>query len=320
MKSRPVEIQNSQGKTLELRKKPVALEAILKTAESAVRAACAENKQSLTVTIPTEPIYLDADRARLEQVFTELLDNACEHAGAGSHIVVTIEHVPDAVAASPAVFVRVRDNGAGIEAEQLRRIRDLFLLDPKAACLGEQNGAAGGLTRVQQIVTLHDGSMEAYSDGIGRGAEFTARLPIVDTAFLEPVPVPSSARGETPRRILIVDDNEDSIASMAALQKRRGHEVRTAATGPEALVVAAEFLPQVVLLDLGLPGMDGFEVARQLRAMLTVRHAFLIAMTGYAKPEDWVHAEEVGFDEHLVKPVDLQTLRKWLADDTRFRR
>jgi CheY-like chemotaxis protein/two-component sensor histidine kinase len=306
---------------IELRKKPVALETILKAAESAVRTACADIQHALSVAIPIEPIYLEADPPRLEQVFAELLGNACKHAGTGRRIEVTIEHVAHAVAAPPAVLVRVHDDGAGIDAEQLRRIRDLFVLDPQAKSPGEQRGApVRGLALVQQLVTLHGGSMDAFSDGPGRGAEFTVRLPIVDTAFLEPSPSPSSARSETPRRILIVDDNEDSIASMATLQKRRGHEVRTAATGPEALAVAVEFLPQVVLLDLGLPGMDGFEVARQLRAMLTTRRAFLIAMTGYAKPEDWARAREAGFDEHLVKPVDLQILRRWLADDARFRR
>ncbi len=302
-----------EGK-IELRRKPVALEAILKAAESLVHSICAAGRRKLAVKLPAEPIYLDADAMRLEQVFGNLLGNACQHAGESCHITVTAERDP--AAEPPQVVVRVRDDGVGIDAELLPRIFDPSVQASRS--LDHAHGGQGsGLTLVQRLVQMHGGSIEAVSEGLGHGAEFVVRLPMLDAAFLTPSPRPP-VPSETPRRILIVDDNADSALSMAALQARRGHEVRTAATGPEALATAAEFLPQVVLLDIGLPGMDGLEVARQLRSMLALRHAFLIAMTGYASPEDRRQAQQAGFDEHLVKPVDLQVLRAWLGDDARF--
>lgn len=303
----------SEGK-IELRRKPVALDAILKASERTVRSICATNRQKLAIKLPAEPTYLDADATRLEQVFGELLGNACQHAGEGCQITVTVQRAP---AVEPLqIVVRIRDDGVGIDSELLRRI-----FDPSPQPNPGPNQAPGdtgrGLVFVQQLVTMHGGSIEAVSEGPGCGAEFIVQLPMMDADFLAPAPR-RSERGATPRRILIVDDNTDSTHSMEALQIRYGHEVRTAASGPEALAIAAEFLPQVVLLDIRLPGMDGFEVARQLRSMLALRHVFLIAMTGYASPEDRQLAQEAGFDEHLIKPVDLKVLRAWLEDENRF--
>jgi CheY-like chemotaxis protein len=303
----------SEGK-IELRRKPVALDAILKASERSARSICAVNRQKLVIKLPAEPIYLDADAARLEQVFGNLLGNACQYAGEGAHITVGAERDP--VAEPPQIVVRVHDDGVGIDSELLRRI-----FDPSIRANPSPDPAPGDLSRglvfVQQLVQMHGGIIEAVSEGPGRGAQFIVRLPMMDADFLTPAPSPPK-RGDTPRRILIVDDNTDSTHSMEALQVRHGHEVRTAASGPEALAIAAEFLPQVVLLDIRLPGMDGFEVARQLRSMLALRHVFLIAMTGYASPEDRQLAHEAGFDEHLIKPVDLKVLRAWLEDENRF--
>ncbi len=306
---------NSEGK-IKLRRKPVALEAILKLAERSVREICAVNRQKLALKLPAEPIYLDADATRLEQVFGILLGNACQHAGEGCHITVTAERDP--AVEPPQIVVRVHDDGVGIGSELLRRI-----LDPSVQANPNLDQASGdfgsGLALVQQLVKMHGGSIEAVSEGPGLGTEFIVRLPMLDAAFLTPAPRPHATRVR-PRRILIVDDNMDSALSMAALETRHGHEVRTAATGPEALAIASEFLPEAVLLDIGLPGMDGLEVARQLRAMTALRRVFLIAMTGYASPEDRQLAHEAGFDEHLVKPVDLKVLRAWLGDESRFAR
>jgi CheY-like chemotaxis protein len=182
------------------------------------------------------------------------------------------------------VLVRVRDDGAGIAPDLLPRIFDLFVQATRS--LDRSHGGLGiGLTLVQRLVKLHGGSVTAHSEGLGHGTEFVVRLPIVEFA---PLPSAPSAPlvGATPRRILVVDDNADSAQSMAALQSRRGHETRIAFTGPEALSVAAEFLPEVVLLDIGLPGMDGYEVARQLRLMPEQGTAFLVAITGYGGAED----------------------------------
>jgi CheY-like chemotaxis protein len=162
-------------------------------------------------------------------------------------------------------------------------------------------------------VKLHGGSVEAHSEGLGHGSEFTVRLPILTTAA-EPAPPPAAENPDTPRRILIVDDNEDSAWTMATLQSMRGHETRTAFTGPDAVAAAAEFLPDVVLLDIGLPGMDGYQVARQLRAMPALAGTFVVAMTGYGRDEDRALTEAAGFDRHMVKPVDLELLRQWLSE------
>ncbi|MEP6671675.1 MAG: ATP-binding protein [Chthoniobacter sp.] len=297
----------TEGK-IELRKKPVPLEAILTAATSLVHSGCDARHQDLAVSMPAEPVFLNADGTRLEQVFTNLLNNACKYSGDGCHISLSAERA--AGVEPPEVIVRVRDDGAGIAPELLPRVFDLFVQATRA--LDRAHGGLGiGLTLVSRLVKLHGGSVEAHSGGLDQGSEFVVRLPILRRAP-PPTPPPPPVAREISRRLLIVDDNTDSARSMAILQARRGHVTRTAFTGPDALTAAAEFLPEVVLLDIGLPGMDGFEVARHLRAMPALAGVFLIAMTGYASPEDLLAAKQAGFDEHLVKPVDLDILRVWL--------
>ena len=297
----------TEGK-IELRKQTVALEEILTAATSVVSAGCAARHQELAVAMPATPVFLNGDPTRLEQVFTNLLGNACKYSGDGSHISLSAERALGVE--PPEVIVRVRDDGAGIDPELLPRVFDLFVQATRA--LDRAHGGLGiGLTLVNRLVRLHGGSVEAFSEGLGHGSEFIVHLPILRHAPPAPPPRPPALR-ETSRRILVVDDNTDSARSMATLQARRGHVTRTAFTGPDALTVAAEFLPEVVLLDIGLPGMDGFEVARQLRAMPALAGVRLIAMTGYASPEDLLAAQQAGFDEHLAKPVDLDVLRDLL--------
>jgi len=297
----------TEGK-VELRKQPVALEAVLTAAVNLTRPSCTAHHQDLTVALPAESIFLNADATRLEQVFSNLLGNACKYGGDGCHISLSAERA--AGVEPPEVIVRVCDDGAGIDPELLPRVFDLFVQATRA--LDRAHGGLGiGLTLVSRLVKLHGGRVEAHSPGLGRGSEFVVHLPILRQAPPPPIPLPPASR-ETSRRILIVDDNTDSANSMAILQSRRGHVTRTASSGLEALRLAAEFLPEVVLLDIGLPGMDGFEVARRLRAMPALKSAVLIAMTGYASPEDRVTATQAGFDAHLVKPVDLEFLREWL--------
>ena len=208
------------------------------------------------------------------------------------------------------VEVTVRDDGAGIDPELLPRVFDLFVQASRT--LDRAHGGLGiGLTLVSRLVKLHGGDIEARSDGLGHGAEFVVRLPILREAPAPPS-LPPPPPPEMPRRILIVDDNTDSARSLAMLQKRRGHETRTAFTGPDAVTAAAEFLPEVVLLDIGLPGMDGFEVARRIRTMPGLERTFIVGMSGYGSDEDREQGRAAGFDEHLVKPIDLDRLREWL--------
>ena len=298
----------TQGK-IELRRKPVALEAILTSASSLARSGIAAHGQELTVSMPAEPIYLHADATRLEQVFNNLLGNACKYSGVGCRISLSAERAGGGE--KPEVIVRVRDDGIGIAPELLPRVFELFVQSSRT--LDRAHGGLGiGLTLVQRLVKLHGGSVEARSEGLGCGSEFIVRLPILREAPPPPPALPPPAARERPRRMLIVDDNKDSARSLATLQSRRGHETRLAFTGPDAVAAAAEFLPEVVLLDIGLPGMDGFEVARQIRAMPALRGSFLVAMSGYGSEDDRTEAQAAGFDEYLVKPADLELLREWL--------
>jgi len=300
----------TEGK-IELRKQVVALEAIFNAATSLARPGIEARGQELAITLPAEPVFLNADAARLDQVFGNLLVNACKYSNSGCRISLSAERAAADGTAPPEVIVRVRDNGIGIAPELLPRIFDLFVQATRA--LDRAYGGLGiGLTLVQKLVKMHGGSVEARSEGIGHGSEFIVRLPILPGPVAVPPPPPAPPARETPRRMLIVDDNEDSARSMSTLQRLRGHETRTAFTGPDAVAAAAEFAPEVVLLDIGLPGMDGYEVARRLRAMPALAGAFLVAMSGYGSDEDRTHAREAGFDEYLVNPVDLDLLRAWL--------
>ena len=300
----------TQGK-IELRRKPASLEAILTAATSVARSSISKRNQKLEVSLPSEPIFLNADGTRLEQVFINLLSNACKYGGDGCHIWLSAERAANVT--PPEVVVRVRDDGDGIAPEVLPRVFDLFVQATRS--LDRAHGGLGiGLTLVSRLVKLHGGTIEARSEGLGKGAEFIVRLPTLLEAPQPTALRPAPAGSTTPRRILIVDDNTDSAKSLATLQNRRGHQTRVAFNGPEAIATAAEFRPEIILLDIGLPGMDGFEVARQIRAMPTLARTFLVAMTGYASAADRADATAAGFDEHLVKPIDLETLRDWMRD------
>ncbi|MES2596122.1 MAG: response regulator [Verrucomicrobiota bacterium] len=294
----------TEGK-IELRKQAVTLESILTAATTLVSADCSKRQQGLHVSLPEEPVYLDADPTRLEQIFGNLLTNASKYAGEGCRIDLKAER------SGSEVVVRVIDNGAGIDPELLPRIFDLFVQASRT--LDRQHGGLGiGLTLVRRLVNLHGGSIKAHSEGLGKGTEFAVRLPVMAS----PPPTAAAPRkslvASVPRRLLIVDDNVDSARSLSILQKHRGHETRTASCGSEALEIVTGFKPDAILLDIGLPGMDGFEIARQIRATPEVADVFLIAMTGYGSDRDQETAREAGFNKFLVKPIDLAQLQEWL--------
>jgi len=319
----------TEGK-IELRLRPVALADILSAATSVARSGISARHHVLAISLPAKPIFLNADATRLDQVFGNLLGNACKYSDPGSHIWLSAEMAPMADSSlssepkdregrgpqPPEVLVRVRDDGMGIMPEILPHIFDLFVQSTRA--LDRVHGGLGiGLTLVQRLVKLHGGSVEARSGGIGLGSEFIVRLPIFTGPVIAPpppAPEPASTGPNIRRRMLIVDDNEDSARSLAMLQSRRNYETRTAFTGPAAVAAAAEFAPEVVLLDIGLPGMDGFEVARRLRAMPALDGAILVAMSGYGSDEDRAEARDAGFDEYMVKPINLDVLRERLRN------
>jgi CheY-like chemotaxis protein/two-component sensor histidine kinase len=299
----------TEGK-ISLHKSPISMQAVLTAAADVARSQFAFHNQEFRLTMPSEPIWLDADATRLEQIFGNLLNNACKYAGVGCRIGLSAQR--ETGVGRPEVVIRVSDDGAGIEPELLPRIFDLFVQASRSA--DRKNGGLGiGLTLVRRLVKLHGGSIEARSEGLGRGAEFLVRLPILSEAPAQPAPVPPAPR-EASRRILIVDDNTDSAHSMALLQSRHGHQTHTAFTGPDAVIAAAEYRPEFILLDIGLPGMDGFEVARTIRSMPELAGVILIAMSGYGSKEHRAQARQAGFDAYMVKPIDLDRLQEMLSE------
>jgi CheY-like chemotaxis protein len=262
----------------------------------------------LIVDVPPQPLYLDADVTRLGQALSNLLVNAAKYTDRGGRIRLTAERQ-----GSDAV-VTVADTGVGIPAEMLPHVFDLFTQVDGST--GRSQGGLGiGLALVKRLVEMHGGSIDARSEGVGRGSEFVARLPVV----IEPPPVPPVARGNravptSDLRILVVDDNWDAADSLGMVLRIMGNEVRTAHDGLEAVGAAGEFRPDVVLLDIGLPKLNGYEAARRIREEPWGKHAVLIAVTGWGQEDDKRRAKEAGFDRHMVKPVDPAALMETLAE------
>jgi two-component system CheB/CheR fusion protein len=297
----------TRGKVL-LRKEPVELASLLERAVDLIHLAIETRGQELKLVLPREPIYVDADATRMEQILGNLLHNASKFTPPGGHIELAAERVSGA--RSGEVVVRVRDDGIGIDPEMLPRVFDLFMQAQRS--LDRSQGGLGiGLTLVKSLVELHGGTVEARSGGLGQGSEIVVHLPISAHVALERsspaergLAVDPNAPPGPGRRVLVVDDNVDTAESMVLLLQMRGHEVEVAFSGPAALAAAAAFAPEVVLLDIGLPGLDGYEVAKHLRQQDLTAKAKLVALTGYGQEEDRRLAREAGFDHHLTKPVD----------------
>jgi two-component system, chemotaxis family, CheB/CheR fusion protein len=285
----------SSGK-IKLTREPVELSVLVERARDTSQPLIEARKQRLTVTLPpTGGLYVEGDLVRLTQVISNLLNNASKYSGEGGAI---------GLAVRASETIRVTDDGIGIAPEMLQRVFDLFAQEDKT--LDRSQGGLGiGLTLARSLVELHGGSIEARSAGRWRGSQFLVRLPVLHL----PQPLPraeepgAGARPGSGRRVLVVDDNVDSAQSTAMLLGIAGHEVRVAHEGVGALEAAAQFRPDVVVLDIGLPGMSGYDVARHLRGRRESAHALLIALTGYGRPEDVVRAKAAGFDHHLVKPA-----------------
>jgi two-component system CheB/CheR fusion protein len=289
-----------------LRTERVELVRVVATAEEIARPQLEMRQHRLTIALPPEPVYLDADATRLAEVLANLLDNAAKYTPEGGSIWLTAER------AVTQVVIRVRDTGSGMSPQVLARAFDLFAQGE--APLDRPHGGLGiGLTLVRRLVELHGGRVTAASEGPGLGTEVTLWLPVAAAPAARPEPVAAAAgRGER-RRLLVVDDNLDAAESLALLLRAQGHEVRRAHSGPEALEIARDFVPEVLLLDIGLPGMDGYEVARAVRADRALARCHVIAVTGYGRDEDRRRSREAGFDHHLVKPVTLAALQAVMA-------
>lgn len=294
---------------VELQKQEVELATLLAQAVETSRPLIDERRHTLHLALPQEPVHLDADVTRLSQVMSNLLNNAAKYMEPGGRIWLSAE------VQGTEALLRVRDEGVGIPAEMLSRIFDPFMQVDRS--LDRSEGGLGiGLALVRSLVEMHGGSVEASSDGPGHGSEFTVRLPVLRAGEApEPRAESSPKEGPAPagRRILVVDDNLDGAESLSMLLELAGHEVHLAHDGEEALARFETVRPEVVLLDIGLPKLDGFEVARRLRGDGKNRDILLIALTGYGKEGDRALSREAGFDHHLVKPVEPSTLMDLLV-------
>ncbi|HVS38683.1 MAG TPA: ATP-binding protein [Gemmataceae bacterium] len=298
----------TRGK-VRLHKERIDLASIVAAAVEHTRPAFESRRRPLAVTMPPETLWLEGDRTRLAQVLGNLLTNAAKYSEGDGDVSLT------AARDAGEVVVRVRDQGVGIPSELLPHVFDLFTQGQPTLARSE-GGLGVGLTVVKSLVEMHGGRVEAHSDGPGRGSEFVVRLPLLPIAeHPEPPAVKDAAPQAPARRVLVVDDNRDAADSMAVILRAGGHEVATAYDGPSGAAAALEFLPDVVLLDLGLPGMSGYEVAVRLRQEPALRRTLLIAVTGYGQEEDRRRARLAGFDVHLVKPTDPEAINALLAAD-----
>ncbi len=303
-----LDIARIKSGKLTLRTERLELINVLHVAVETSRPLIDTAEQELVVETPPEPIELDGDLNRLAQVVSNLLNNAAKFTARGGRIRLIADR------AGGEAVISVRDSGVGIPPEMLPHVFDLFSqVDlPREE---RQEGLGIGLALTKRLVEMHGGTITAASEGPGKGSEFTVRLPVA-TGEAAATPTGGSDSGVSPgvsRRILVVDDRPGTAAALGVLLRMFGHEIRTAVDGREALRVAEQFLPDVVLLDIGLPEMSGYDVAQALRRMPEMAGAVLVAITGYGQEVDRARSKEAGFDYHLVKPVDRASLRELLA-------
>jgi PAS domain S-box-containing protein len=296
--------------TLNLQKGPVEIADIVSRAVEIGRPLIKARQQQFDVRVPDEPVLVDADCDRMVQVVSNLLNNASKYTSEYGHIWLMVEPAEGEVA------IRVRDNGIGLAADMLPKVFDLFTHSERP--LERSEGGLGiGLTLVRRLTEMHQGSVAAFSEGPGRGSEFVVTLPLLRDGIATAPPKqgePDDRRvPDAKRRILVVDDNHDGADSLAMMLRLSGHEVHAVYDGRLALAMVGSYRPDVVLLDIGLPDMDGYAVAQQLRSAGFATTA-LVALTGYGMEEDRRQTQSAGFNAHLVKPVDLDALRELLAE------
>lgn len=299
----------SRGR-IELRRELVDVASIVHRSVEAVHSVLEERHHRLTISLPSETLRVDGDPTRLEQVLTNLLNNAAKYTDSAGQITVCVER------AGTQVVIKVKDTGIGIAPESLSRIFDLFVQAERR--LDRSQGGVGiGLTLVRKLVELHGGTVEAFSEGLGKGSTFVVRLP---TFCGEPQlrnsssPSADNSGSNQTRRVLVVDDSHDAADTLSLFLKLSGHDVQTAYGGGEALKAVTARIPELIFLDIGMPGLDGLEVARRIRSDPALKGITLIAMTGWGQDEDRRRTKAAGFDFHLVKPVEPSDLKQFLVD------
>jgi CheY-like chemotaxis protein len=296
---------------LELRTEPVELGPLLAHSIEAIRPMSERARHRLEVDLPVEPIYLDGDPARLTQVFGNLLNNACRYTHPGGVISIGVARE------GAEAVVTITDTGVGIPHEMLDHVFEMFTQVDRS--LERKQGGLGiGLSLVRQLVELHGGSVSARSDGAGEGSRFMVRLPARAA-----LPADDSSEADAAeiaigsRRILVVDDNRDAAESLALLLKMSRNDVEIAYDGLEAVEKAATYRPDLILLDIGMPEMNGYDACRAIRQQPGGGEIMIIALTGWGQEEDQRRSQDAGFDHHLVKPVDHAVLKKLLAGAAR---
>jgi PAS domain S-box-containing protein len=299
----------SQGK-FELRKEPVELASVIVSAVETSRPLIDEARHQLAISIPPQPLMLEADGVRVAQIVANLLNNAAKYTDAGGQIWLTAQQE------AGQIVIAVRDTGIGIDPKQLPHVFEMFA-QIQSAGRRAGGGLGIGLTLVKRLTEMHGGSVEAKSEGLGHGSEFIIRLPLAKKTLVARSSEPPKAERPRPlagRRILVVDDNRDAADSLAMFLKFLGAGVQVAYDATTALSALGAFRPTIVLLDIGMPLIDGYEAARRIRAMPEGQAVLLVAMTGWGQDEDRRRTADAGFDHHLVKPVDPTQLQNVLAE------
>jgi signal transduction histidine kinase/ActR/RegA family two-component response regulator len=315
----------STGK-VDLKKERVDLQTVIASAVETSLPLIEAGRHELSVQVPDEEMFLDVDLTRVAQVVSNLLNNAAKYTPARGRIGLAAHREDD------FVVISVTDTGIGIPPSSMPTVFEMFTQVGRNMERA-QGGLGIGLSLVRRLVELHGGTVSAASDGVGRGSTFTVRLPLVPDkprgALAAPVAAPAAAAPAAPvaaaapaapqdaeqgLRVLVVDDNIDAADTLGALLDMNGHATRVANDGYQAIEMAQEFQPQVVFLDIGLPGMNGYEVARKLRETPGVERAFLVALTGWGTREDRERSSEAGFDHHLTKPADMNAVETLLSN------
>lgn len=297
----------SQGK-LELRRQPISLNAVLKSAVESSGALIEQKRHQLTVKLPAQPLLVDADLTRLAQVFQNLLNNAAKYSEQGGQIHLTVD------SQGSDATVTIKDSGVGIATDQLPRIFEMFTQLDRSLDMS-QGGLGIGLSLVKRLIDMHGGRVEARSGGLGQGSEFVVTLPLIDQSTHHGASGVDEAQSlsQSPLRILVVDDNRDGADSLSEMLGLMGNDTRTGYDGEQAVSIAGEYRPDVILLDIGLPKLNGYEACRRIRQQPWSKKIVLIAVTGWGQDKDRSRTHEAGFDHHLVKPVDPQELMSLLA-------
>jgi CheY-like chemotaxis protein len=295
----------SRGK-VKLNKQRVMLRTAIDTAIETSRPLIEAAHHHFDVTIPGSPLWLEADTTRVAQIISNILNNAAKYTPEGGHIVLTAEPCSD------CIEIRVSDTGVGIAPEMLPKVFEMFAQVDHS--LQTSRGGLGiGLSLARKLAEMHGGSIKAESDGPGKGSTFRVQLPLAAAPVESPLPTPNEPFLGISYRILVIDDNTDAADMLALLLKAAGHTTRVIYDSPEVLAAAIAFHPDVVFLDIGMPKLNGFDVARQLRQQPELRSTILVALTGWGSEQDRGRSQQAGFDHHLTKPVLPEAIHQLLA-------